>query len=88
MTTLIVCENPSCSNKAYAFMSGLALCRSCMDELADMREDKSRKPFVIELGTGMPADALGAARMTTRIADAVCPDCLLKIVEVFKGSKG
>jgi hypothetical protein len=84
-TMLIVCENEECSNTAYAFMSGDALCCSCIDARSEERADKSRKPFIIELGRGMPPDMMGGARMTTKIADVICPDCLLKVVELFKG---
>ena len=85
MTTLIVCENEKCSNKADAFMSGDALCRSCINDRAEQRVDKSRNPFIIEFGPEMPPDMMGGARMTTKIADVICPDCLLKVVAYFKG---
>lgn len=85
MMTLVVCESGTCSNKAYAFMSGDALCRGCLDTRARQRADKSRKPVIIELGAAMPLDAMGGARMVTKIADVICPDCLPKVLAVFKG---
>lgn len=73
MTTLIVCENAKCTNKAYALMSGEALCRSCIDTKVAQHVDKSRKPFIIELGSGMPAEMMGGARMTQSLLMPCAP---------------
>lgn len=88
MMTLIACEKPGRSNKAHAFMSGDALCKDCIAHRSAQRPDKSRKPLVIELGSAMPEDMVGAARMVTKLADVLCPNCLLKVVEIFKAPTG
>jgi hypothetical protein len=41
--------------------------------------------MIIEFGPEMPPEMMGGARMTTKISDAVCHDCLIKVVKLFKG---